>query len=794
MELDKESFIQSGQIKLVYENAVPSAIGIISIAVIVLYSFIGVVDHLYLGGWAAGMITIAILRLFLKKGFNASEQACADETPIWARKFTINTTIAGIGWGILCLIAFTINEPAYQTAIVLIIMGVMGASVPILSAHLPAFVSSSFPSAVILPLFIYTQLSDTAQLLSSAIVLFVTLVYFISIKTNSNLKRTFALQFENSILVNSLNDEIEERKEIQAQLEHNKKYLEHLVDERTEEIHTLSQAVEQSPVSVVITDSNAKVEYINSTFEKVTGYSLSEIEGKSLSLLQSGETPKEIHQELWDALNSGAAWQGELLNRRKNGEHFWVNAHIAPVFDRSGLVSHYLGVEEDITLRKEQEEQILHQAHFDSLTQLPNRFLALDRLEQLLIDSKRNRQQVAILFLDLDDFKKVNDTMGHNMGDMLLIEASKRLRGAVRSGDTVGRLGGDEFIVLLGGLYDPVDAQPIAENLLNCLRNPFKLNERELTLTTSIGIAVYPNDGEDSSELLRNADSAMYHSKELGRNTYSYFTEAMNTEVSRRLLLEEQMHGALERGEFRLCYQPQIDISKGNIVGVEALLRWNNPVLGEVSPDEFISVAEQTGLIIPIGQFVLNEALSTAVQWGGKDKPKFNIAINLSPIQFRDPQLVSVINDALLNSGIINGSLELEITEGVLMSGRSDVDDSLSALSGSGITISMDDFGTGYSSLSYLRRYPFNILKIDRSFVNDIDDNSAGLELIIATIAMAHGLGLKVVAEGVETKSQLKILAEQGCDFAQGYLFSRPVSANEITGMLENNSQGPIIH
>ncbi|MCW8888253.1 MAG: EAL domain-containing protein, partial [Gammaproteobacteria bacterium] len=292
----------------------------------------------------------------------------------------------------------------------------------------------------------------------------------------------------------------------------------------------------------------------------------------------------------------------------------------------------------------------------------------------------------------------------------------------------------------------------------------------------------------------RNADSAMYHSKELGRNTCSYFTKAMNTEVSRRLLLEEQMHGALERVEFRVCYQPQIDISKGTIVGVEALLRWRNPVLGEVSPDEFISVAEQTGLIIPIGQFVLNEALSTAVQWVGKDEPKLNIAINLSPIQFRDPQLVSVINDALRNSGIINGSLELEITEGVLMSGRSDVDDALTALSDSGISISMDDFGTGYSSLSYLRRYPFNILKIDRSFVNDIAENSAGLELIIATIAMAHGLGLKVVAEGVETESQLKILADLRCDFAQGYLFSRAVSANEITKMLDSSSQRAVIH
>jgi diguanylate cyclase (GGDEF)-like protein/PAS domain S-box-containing protein len=794
MDFNKQSYIQSGQIKLVYDNATPSALGIIAITVIVLYSFIDIVDPLYLGGWAIGMLCIAILRLFLKKGFNASKLTDTDETHSWGRKFTINTTIAGIGWGALCLLAFTINELPYQIVIVLIIMGVMGASVPILSSHLPAFISSSFPSAVILPLFIYTQLNETAQLLTSAILLFVILIYFISIKTNKNLRKTFSLQYDNSTLVNTLNSEIEERKGIQTQLEYNKKYLEHLVDERTAEIRTLSQAVEQSPVSVVITDPNARVEYINSTFEKVSGYGLSEIQGKNLNMLQSGKTPKNIHKELWKTLSSGLPWKGELLNRNKNGELFWVHAHIAPVFDTAGIVSHYLGVEEDITLRKQQEEHILRQAHFDSLTGLPNRFLALDRLEQLLIEAKRNKQFVAVLFLDLDDFKKVNDTMGHDMGDMLLIEASSRLRGAVRKGDTLGRLGGDEFIVLLGGIEDPTDAQPIAENLLECFRSPFRLNERELILTASIGVALYPNDGDDSSELLRNADSAMYHSKDLGRNTYSYFTVAMNQEVSRRLLLEEQMHGALERGEFRLCYQPKVDIRQGTIVGVEALLRWNNPVLGDVSPVEFISVAEHTGLIIPIGTFVLNEALSKAVNWKKHDGQSFNVAVNLSPIQFRDPNLVSVISDAVMNSGVINSTLELEITEGVLMSGRTEINDALTALSDLGISIAMDDFGTGYSSLGYLRRYPFNTLKIDRSFVNDIADDSADLELIIATIAMAHGLGLQVVAEGVETELQLKILTEQGCDFAQGYLFSKPVTSDEITRMLENSSQGVVVH
>jgi len=309
-------------------------------------------------------------------------------------------------------------------------------------------------------------------------------------------------------------------------------------------------------------------------------------------------------------------------------------------------------------------------------------------------------------------------------------------------------------------------------------------------LTASIGVAVYPNDGNTPSELLRKADSAMYHSKEEGRNTYSYFTEAMNKDVSRRLALEEQMHGALERGEFRLHYQPKVDITTCNLIGVEALLRWNNPALGEVTPCEFIPIAEQTGLIIPIGQFVLNKALEMTATWQQKYEQPFSIAVNLSPRQFRDPNLVTFIKKAIAQSGVPGKSLELEITEGVLMSGHAYIDEALEAINSLGISIAMDDFGTGYSSLSYLRRYPFDVLKIDRSFVSDIIEDKADRELVNAAIAMAHSLGLKVVAEGVETEEQRALLAKQGCEIAQGYLFSKPVSAEEITAMLVSANTG----
>jgi len=555
------------------------------------------------------------------------------------------------------------------------------------------------------------------------------------------------------------------------------------------QICTLSQAVEQSPVSVLITALNGNIEYVNSTFERVTGYSSAEVVGQNPRILKSGKTPAGYYSDLWNAITHGREWHGEFQNCKKNGELFWEHAHISPVLDETGVVRHYLAVKEDITLRKQQEGRLLHQAHFDALTDLPNRFLSLDRLTQLITDAKRNNLLVAVLFLDLDDFKKINDTLGHDVGDKVLIGAATRLRQVIRSGDTVGRLGGDEFIVLLGGLSDVTDVRPVVKSLIEHFRAPFQISGRELMLTISIGIALYPNDGDSPSDLLRNADSAMYHSKAQGRNTYSYFTDSMNQGAARRLELEEQMHGALGRGEFRLFYQPQVDVASRRIVAVEALLRWHNSVLGNVSPEEFIPVAEQTGLIDTIGKFVLAEAVAMTVQWQKSHNPSFSVAFNVSPHQFRDSEFVPYIRELIEQSGVSKGSLELEITEGVLMSHHSYIGEALAALNELGVELAMDDFGTGYSSLSYLRNYPFSILKIDRSFINDISVNKADLKLVNASIAMAHSLGLKVIAEGVEMEEQLILLEEQGCDLAQGYYFSQPVPAEEITAMLENERQ-----
>ena len=436
------------------------------------------------------------------------------------------------------------------------------------------------------------------------------------------------------------------------------------------------------------------------------------------------------------------------------------------------------------------EAIIKKQAHFDSLTNLPNRFLALDRLTRMIKQARRNDSKIAVLFIDLDFFKKVNDMLGHTSGDKLLIEAARRISNSVRDADTVGRLGGDEFIVLISGVSSTTEVNSIAEKLTDQISDAFHIDGKELVLSASIGISIYPEDGSDRLELIRKADSAMYHSKKLGRNTYSFFTESMNRQIDRQISIEGQIQGALERNELEVYYQQKIDIGSKRIVGAEALLRWNNQTLGAVSPDEFIPIAEQTGLIVPIGQFVLTEALKMTRQWQQELAPDFGIAVNLSPRQFRDPDLINKISKALHATEVASHCLELEITEGVLMNEHLPVDRALAELTRLGVKIAMDDFGTGYSSLNYLRNFPFDVIKIDRSFIQDVDSNSMSEQLNHAAISMAHALNISVVAEGVETESQLRILQNLGCDTAQGYYFGKPVPAREMTALLASHHEG----
>jgi len=384
---------------------------------------------------------------------------------------------------------------------------------------------------------------------------------------------------------------------------------------------------------------------------------------------------------------------------------------------------------------------------------------------------------VVLIFLDLDDFKKVNDTLGHPVGDALLVQAAQRLRGAVRAEDTVARLGGDEFLVILGGLREPVDAEAVAEKIVRAFAPSFLVGESELVVTPSLGLAAYPEDGDEPSMLLRNADLAMYDAKDAGRNTFRYFNRQVRESSVRRLALERQLRTALARGEFRLLYQPLVDTATRAVVGAEALLRWWSPEDGPIEPEHFIPVAEHTGLIVDIGEWVLANACRQLQAWRERGGSRLRIAINVSPRQFRGERLLSSVRASLASHRLPPGSLQIEVTEGVLIRNQPEVRETLAALSEMGVRLAMDDFGTGYSSLSYLKRFPFDVLKIDREFVRDVATDPDDRALVTAAIRMGKGLGLAVVAEGVETAEQLAFLAQQGCDLVQGYFFSEPVSA-----------------
>jgi len=583
--------------------------------------------------------------------------------------------------------------------------------------------------------------------------------------------------------------DITARKVAEEAIRRSRDKLEVRVEERTTELRKLSQAVEQSPVSVIITDADGRIEYANQAFFQATGYLPLDVIGKTTSILKTETTSSSIYNDLWDTIANGGDWSGELLNRKKDGSTMWVQAYISPVKNDAGEITHYLVIEEDVTLRKAQEERILHQAQYDPLTDLPNRLLAVDRLDQAIKQAHRQGQKVAVMFIDLDDFKKVNDTLGHDVGDTLLIEASRRLEKTVRDGDTVARQGGDEFLVVIGGIKDAVDVEPIALKIISAFSNPFAVDGVDLVVTPSIGLSIYPDDGKDAAILLRNADAAMYRAKDEGRNSYYFFTNSMNEEARRRLEIERHLRHALDKEEFEIAYQPIVDCATRKIVGAEALLRWSNDELGRQRPDVFIPIAEQTGIIVPIGRWVAKTACSQVADWNSRLGQNLKLAVNVSPRQFRNKNVLSTVAGGL-ETGLDPALLEIEVTEGLLVSDQPETLELLDELKAMGVSLAMDDFGTGYSSLSYLKKLPFDCMKVDQSFVRDIADDPDDLALVSAAITMAKSLGLKVVGEGVETEEQLQILTNLKCDFIQGYLFSRPIDAATFEQLLASEESG----
>ncbi len=537
---------------------------------------------------------------------------------------------------------------------------------------------------------------------------------------------------------------------------------------------------ETASEGILVTDANNRVKTVNPAFTRITGYELEDIIGQDPKMLSSGRHEADFYHQMWEQIQSRGYWSGEIWNRRKDGSVYpeWIS--IVVIRDeKTNEIKEYVAVFSDISQRKQDEEQIRRQANYDALTGLPNRSLFFDRLHQAVIAARREEGLLALLFVDLDRFKAVNDTFGHVLGDEILQEVAERFSACVRDSDTVARLGGDEFVVLVHDLGEVNDAALVADKIIEQMSRPFEVAGREVALGASIGITVYPEDTQDAEVMMRNADMAMYRAKEKGRNRYQFFTVGMQEQVRERLELEQDLRLALDRDELVLYYQPIVDSQTGVMRSVEALLRWNHPKHGFVPPDTFIPLAEEGGLIIQIGNWVMSEACRQLKVWreNGVD---INVSVNVSSRQRGKEFSPWTVSGILKEFGVRGEWLTLEITEGLLMDDSPEVISWLKGFRDLGIGLSIDDFGTGYSSLSYLKRFPVNVIKIDRAFVRGLPDDSGDASLVEAILAMGQSLGLSVVAEGVETKEQHSFLRKRNCDYLQGFFFGKPMPEAEL--------------
>lgn len=547
---------------------------------------------------------------------------------------------------------------------------------------------------------------------------------------------------------------------------------------------------EYSKEGIIVTDADNKIVSVNRSFVEITGYSAEEVIGRNPNILSSGHQGRDFYERMWAEIAETGSWQGEMWDRRKNGEVYPEALTIIRVKNVEGTVINHLAIFSDISERRLAQERIQQLAHYDVLTGLPNRVLFSDRLEQAMISAQRNHSKISLLFLDIDRFKQINDTLGHGVGDQLLQSVGQRLLECVREQDTVSRQGGDEFIVVLADA-DAEGAELVADKIMHNITQPYMIEQHDLRITASIGIAVYPDHAQDCESLIKYADVAMYQAKESGRNCYLRFDPTMNASSYERLQLETALRGALERDELRIFYQAQVNLSDGRVVGCEALVRWQHPPLGMIYPEKFIPLAEETGLIVAINYWVLEQAVKQCRVWRDAGFEFLTMSVNLSALQFRQHNLLQQIRDLLQKYAVPASVLDLELTEGILMQGVERTLATLHELSAMGVIISIDDFGTGYSSLSYLKRFPIQQLKIDQSFVRDVTTDASDATMVRTIILMAHSLRLQVIAEGVETQEQVAFLRQCGCERAQGYYFSRPVAAAEFEKQLRLDKASP---
>jgi len=550
--------------------------------------------------------------------------------------------------------------------------------------------------------------------------------------------------------------------------------------------HLLLKVFENIAEGIMVTDAKMQILFVNHAFEVVTGFKREEVVGKGPQVLQSGIHNREFYNGMWEIIRSEGIWQGEIWNKRKSGDIYPEWLSIVEIKDELGNVTNYCGIFMDLSERKKVEQQLEKRASTDSLTDVNNRFSYLNKMNTLLAASnKQKEQQHAIFFLDLDRFKQVNDTLGHAIGDLLLVEVANRLKSLLNSKDIVARYGGDEFVLTLTNIHHPREAAKFAEEIIHEIEKPVKVNNQEIFISTSIGISIYPHDGDTAEELVNRADKAMYYAKQSGRNRFSFYFDELNTDANRLILLDSEIRKAIENRNFTLYFQPKVDVKYNKIIGFEALVRWNSEKLGYVSPAEFIPYAEETGLIIPISEIIIEKACEELGNLRDAGYSKLPISINISSIHFQQADFLDSIQKILVRNNTSAHNFEIEVTERTVMNNDVDTISKLVRLKQLGFKISIDDFGTGYSSLSYLVRFPVDYLKIDKSFIQHIVNLADKQAIVDAIIQMAHRLNMQVIAEGVESSQQLNQLATMGCDFIQGYYYSKPVPLEELIEFLQ---------
>ncbi|HET9579101.1 MAG TPA: EAL domain-containing protein [Usitatibacter sp.] len=735
--------------------------------------------------WFAWMTAVTIGRYGLYKTFIQLDPP-SERHAIWERRFIAGTILAGLGWMAIGTLLLPDSARVVQRlSVVMLVMLLMTGAVAYYAPHRYAYKITAFLGLVPLAVVLGASGDRNQMFLSGLILILATMLPYVHALVHRGLVESLTTRRAREVLTAELQEERNRLQEANQALAG--EMVERLKAQQSELLaaQKLRMHFERTPLAVVEWDRGLRITAWNPAAEAIFGFPLHEALGKAIPQMLATEFEREnVETMCRELLDTCEGNKHTLANLTRAGRTIHCEWYNTPLVDPSGQVVGFASLVHDITERLNTERTIHYMAHHDALTGLPNRRLMQDRLNQAIMAARRKQRHVAVLFLDLDRFKVVNDTLGHDTGDFILKDVARRLVACVREVDTVSREGGDEFVVILPDLERPEHARVVADKILKELSRPVEIGGHEIHVTPSIGISHYPNDATDVQQLLKHADNAMYQAKDAGRNTIRFFTNDLNFLLSKRLEIETRLRKAMENEEFFLRYQPQVDLASGRISGMEALIRWNDPQKGEVYPKDFIFVAEELGLIVPIGEWVFRTACRQLRQWEQEGLPGITISINISPRQFMSRRLVATLLSIVRETGADPRRIELEITETMIMRNVEQSIETLAQLRAVGMQVAVDDFGVGYSSLGQLKRLPASSMKIDRSFIVNIPDDSQSSSITEAIIAMAKRLKLRVIAEGVETRAQLDFLRANNCEAFQGFLFSRPVTALEATAML----------